>query len=116
MQQAVKDIVKKFDVSKFSSPGQLIKYKRIQMGYSQKETAKKVGMTASGLSKVESGAHFLPRNLLELTQFLKIDATQLLHLKSKKHKIVEKSSFEKFKTEFPDWKEIMQEAIREMQD
>jgi transcriptional regulator with XRE-family HTH domain len=111
----MREISEKYKGYSFSTPGELIRYTRKKMGYSQKYTAQKARMTPSGLSKLESGAHFLSRNILELCHFLKLDATQLMELNAKKHKIEEKSSLERFKEQFPDWKEVLMQAVHEMQ-
>ncbi|MGN6347071.1 MAG: helix-turn-helix domain-containing protein [Candidatus Nitrosocosmicus sp.] len=110
----MKERVEQYSQINFNTPGELIKYTRKKMGYSQKYTAQKTRMTSSGLSKFESGAHFLPRNILEICHFLKIDPKHLMELNARKHKTEEKSSLERFKEQFPDWKEVLKQAIHEL--
>lgn len=98
----------------FRSPGELIRYTRKKMGLSQKYLASASNMSASGLSKVESGHHLLPRNIFKLSDALKIDPRVLVSLGEKHKKDAEPRNLDDFKKEFPNWKDLIKEGLKEL--
>lgn len=107
----------------FRHPGELIKYKRQEMGYSQKELACGVKMSASGLSKVESGKHIHTGKILQICELLHINPRHITSLSTSVKKPVKDTN----KTEMPvintlsdlkkyanNWKDLVKQGLVEL--
>lgn len=94
--------------------GEIIKFKRKQMGYSQKLVAAKIKMSQSGLSKIEAGINEMPRKMVEIMSFLKIDNNTVLSIReSKSVKDNSDNDFIKeIESKLPNWKEILIKEIK----
>lgn len=64
--------------------GELIRFKRKQMGFSQKYVAAKVRMSQSALSKIEAGVNVMPRKIMEITSILKLDHNTVMSIAANK--------------------------------
>jgi transcriptional regulator with XRE-family HTH domain len=99
--------------ARFRHPGELIKYTRKKLGLSQKYVAYKAHMSPSGLCKLESGERMLPRNVFEISDVLKLDPRKLVELNTNKTR-TEKKSLEDMKREFPNWRELFRESLKDL--
>jgi len=98
----------------FRHPGELIKYTRKKMGISQRYTARKADMSPSGLCKIESGEHFHPRNVIKLAKVLHLNPIDLLSFELPNKNQEKTKSLDDLKKEFPNWKDLFREGIKEL--
>lgn len=98
-------------VSTFRCPGDVIKYTRIKLGLSQKYVASEADMSASALCKIEAGKRMNPRNVIQLSDVLKLRPHDLIGFDKKQPSISD--SVTKMKEMFPSmWKDIAKELIK----
>lgn len=99
--------------SSFRCAGDIIKYTRIKLGFSQRYVASKADMSPSALCKIESGKRMQPRNVMQLSDVLKLTPQDLLSFHKKQLSPAE--NFQKMKELFPhDWKSILKEGIKDL--
>jgi len=110
MKQAIESI---HDMS-YRYPGEHMKIVRIRLGITQKDAAYRVGMSPSGLSKLECGRNIQPRKLLELSELYGMNPKELTPYSKPKNETIE-DGLKTIKKLFPhNWQDVIKKGIKEI--
>lgn len=96
------------------SPGEIIRSLREKKGFSQREFADRIGMSPSGLSRIEKGRNMQPRKIVAISEALGINPKEIdfLSMGSAPSPI---DNLKTIKKMFPSsWKSIIKEGLKEI--
>jgi transcriptional regulator with XRE-family HTH domain len=97
----------------FKFPGQKIKMLRQRLGYNQRELAYKANMSPSALNRIESGHSIQPRKIVSIADILGCHPRELDFSPPSSEDNV-KTNINLMKKMFPNWKDIVREASKEI--